>query len=224
MEGLPDSCIFCGLDEYDPIHDDSAVNYSLADITPEDAHYFTESPDDPEKCAVCGKASDDTLHQQAALAAYYENKDLIDTMVAESAAYWAEKAAQGDAPQTPPPVTAASIYGVDWVQDHDPELLDEFDRALAVDEDMDTVFWQRRGDEDTDPLTYYATYLGDDSLIVDQLYVSDGSMFYLYDPSQRAWVQTALTTPEQIYEIDDESARGLLRAMSFTPEAGRRPT
>ena len=46
----------------------------------------------------------------------------------------------------------------------------------------DTLFWERRGTEDDDPLTYYAAYTGDDSMMVDQLYVSDGAMFYRYDP------------------------------------------
>ena len=212
MEGMPDYCTFCGLDEYEEIHDDSAVNYALAEITPDDAHYFTEAPGKPDSCAVCGKAIDDTLHKQAALAAYYQYKDLIDKMIAETTEYWAGKE-QGVS-------AAANIYGVDWVETEDPVLADAFDRAMAIDDDMGTLFWERRGSEDDDPLTYYATYLGDDSLIVDQLYVSDGSMFYLYDPHQRAWLQTALKSPEQIYEIDDDSARDLLRAMSFSPKKG----
>ena len=65
------SASYCALDEMDERHQADAVDYTQADTTPEDAHYFSETVNDAEKCEICGKATEDTLHKQAALASYY---------------------------------------------------------------------------------------------------------------------------------------------------------
>jgi len=210
----PEFCTYCGTDEMDERHQADAVDYDQADITPEDAHYFSETIQDPEKCEICGKAVDDTLHKQAALADYYANKTDIDAKIAETKQYWDAKVAEGAEPPTEPIQAAADIHGVDW-EEFDPD--DPLERAISAENDLDTLFWQRRGSEDEDPLTYYAAHTGDDQMLVDQLYVSDGVMFYMLDPVGRTWVQTTLDSPEQIYEIDDEAARNVLRALSVFP-------
>jgi hypothetical protein len=206
----PEVCTYCGTGEMDERHQGDAVDYDQADITPEDAHYFSETVNDPDTCEICGKAVDDTLHKQAALADYYQYKSEIDAKVAETQEYWASK---GDAEQPVEPVTsAADIHGIDW-DEIDP--LEEL--AIAADDDLATVFWERRGSEEDDPLTYYAAYTGDDAMTVDQLYMSDGSMFYRYEPNARTWEQSRLGSPEQVIELDDETARETLRAMSVFP-------
>ena len=79
----------------DERHDNRRGRLREADITPEDAHYFTEVWDDEDTCEICGKAVDDTLHKQAALAGYYLNKDDVDKQIAETQEYWSTK---GDGP------------------------------------------------------------------------------------------------------------------------------
>jgi hypothetical protein len=212
----PDFCMFCGLDEQEERHQGDAVDYTQADITPEDAHYFSETVNDDTKCEICGKGVEDTLHQQAALAAYYLYKTDVDKKVAETQQYWAGKTDGGEVEQPAKPVTsAAERLGVDWEEFDDEDPLEQ---AIAVDDDLGTVFWERRGSEEDDPLTYYAAYTGDDSLMVDQLYASDGAMFYRYDPAARTWEQDQLGSPEQVIELDDESARAVIRAMSTFPD------
>jgi len=210
----PDFCTFCGLGEMDERHQDDAVDYTQADITAEDAHYFSETIDDDEKCEICGKGTEDTLHKQAALASYYLHKSDVDKKVAETQQYWEGKAESGEQPEEPIKA-AADIHGVDW-EEFDAD--DPLEWAIGAEDDLKTVFWERRGTEEDDPLTYYAAYTGDDSLVVDQLYVSDGSMFYRYQPESRTWEQTQLGSPEQIIELDDDSAREVVRAMSIYPD------
>ena len=186
-----------------------------ADIDPEDAHYFTETLDNPEKCEICGKAVDDTLHKQAALAAYYllqgrrRQEDRRDPAVLGGQGRRA--AARG----------AGHLGGRDLRRGlgRGPDADDLFERASAVDEDMDTLFWQRRGSEDDDPLTYYAAYTGDDQMMVDQLYVSDGAdVLPASTRREQTWEQTSLGSPEQIYEIDDDTALAALRALAVFPD------
>jgi hypothetical protein len=206
---FPSACMYCGGDELAEVHQDGAVNYRQASTTPEDAHHFTERADNADKCDICGKAQDDTLHKQAALAAYYLYKDHIDAEFAANADFWAGKD-EG--------VTAGGAhFGVDWDEDEFPEERDAFDRADSIDADIGDVFWARRGTEDDDPLTYYVGHTGDDQMLVDQLYVFDGSLFYQYLPDEHMWEQAHLGSPEQIYEIDDEAALSILRALSVFP-------
>jgi len=211
----PDFCMYCGAGEMDDRHQGDAVDYTQADTTPEDAHYFSETLQDPEKCEICGKGVDDTLHKQAALAAYYLHKDDVDKKVAETQQYWQGQAESGGAQPEQPVTTAAGMQFVDW-EEFNPD--DPVEQTIGADQDLKTVFWERRGSEDDDPLTYYAAYTGDDSLTVDQLYMSDGAMFYRYEPHARTWEQAHLGSPEQVYELDDETAREVLRALSVFPD------
>lgn len=206
----PNVCMYCGQDEMAEMHRDDAVNYYQAEVEPENAHVFTEVLGKPEKCEICGKAVDDTLHKQAALAMYYAYKQHYDKQLAETQQYWAGKE-QG--------VSAGGAYfGIDFDEvEPDPELDDLFERSIGVDNDVRTLFWQRRGSEEDDPLTYYVAHSGDDQMMADQLYVSDGAVMYRFDPEQRAWVSDSLGTPEQVYEVDDATALAALRALAMFP-------
>jgi hypothetical protein len=210
----PEVCTYCGTGEMDERHQPDAVDYDQADITPDDAHYFSETVDDPDTCEICGKAVDDTLHKQAALADYYANKTEIDAKIAETKQYWDAQVADGGEAPPSPVQAAAEIHGVDWEEFDLSDPLEE----LIADDDLKTAFWERRGTEEDDPLTYYAAYTGDDSLTVDQLYVSDGAMFYRFEPSTRTWEQTHLGSPAQIIELDDDTAREVVRAQSIFPD------
>lgn len=203
----PGACIFCMKDELDEIHDESAVDYEQADISPEDAHYFSATVDDDEKCAICGEPVDDTLHKQAALAAYYANKADWDKRYAETQEYWAGKD-QGVA-------AAASVFGIDWLEDADPGEIEFLERAVAVDDEMDDLAWQRRNE--FDDMCYYAAFSGDDALTVDQIYVSDGPTLFRYEPLDRTWIESSLDSIDQIFEIDDDSAHAAIRQMSLFP-------
>lgn len=207
---FPSACLYCLKGERDGIHDDEAVDYSIADIDPGSSHYFVQSMKDEGTCEICDKPVDDTLHKQAALASYYANKAEWDKAYAETQKSW-DGQDQGLS-------AAASIFGIDWVEDDDlpPEELDLFEQSALVDEDMEGLAWQRR-DDLYDDLTYYAAYSGDDSLLVDQIYVGDGPLIYRYDQMARHWVETSLASDEQIFEIDDESAHAVMRALSLFP-------
>ena len=219
----PEACLYCLKGELDPIHDDEAVNYELADIDPADAHYFVSSVKDEQTCAVCEKAVDDTLHKQAALASYYANKADWDKRLAETNAYWEDQGGTPDQPvegQPAEPLSAAATFGVDWIEDPepDPEMLDEFERSLAVDQELDDLAWQRRPDDPYDDMCYYGAFSGDDALTIDQVYVSDNGLLFRYDPYGRHWVQTDVDSTDQIFELDDESAHAAIRALSMHPD------
>jgi hypothetical protein len=215
---FPAACIYCGQGERDELHDPSAVDYYLDAIDPADAHHFTEQVDNADLCAVCSKSVEDTRHQQAALAAYYLHKTQFDQMITETNQHRADQGqtaggAEGEAPAAV--TSAAEQAGVDWIEVPRDAV---FERAAQVDERLDSLFWARRGSEEEDPLTYYAAYTGNDPMILDQLYVSDGSMFYQYEPRTMTWEQTSLGTPLQVYELDDETALVALRALSVFPD------
>ena len=119
----------------DERHQADAVDYTQADITPEDAHYFSETVNDADKCEICGKAVDDTLHKQAALAAYYLYKDDVDKKIAETQQYWAGKAARASSPRSRSPrrPRPSAWTGIEVRPD------DLFERAAQSTRTMDTA-------------------------------------------------------------------------------------
>ena len=62
---LPFVCMYCTNSPDNPVHDEGAVDYSLQDINPDSAHFFTETPGEPTVCAVCEKDENSWQHQHA---------------------------------------------------------------------------------------------------------------------------------------------------------------
>lgn len=207
---FPQVCRYCPNSEADEIHDVAAVDYSQIDTDPATSHYFSESPADETACEICGNDPDHQLHREAALAQYYLNKPVYDQMYAETTQYWDAKKAEGATP-----VTAG--VGGDWVDDEDcPDgdcIEAMFDQYAETEQEVESLFWPRNGNEDEDPLEYFVAFDPADELSANALHAYDGTDYYRLDDVMRTWLKEPLPSAEQFYPVDDETAYGVIRGV-----------
>jgi len=208
---IPTMCRYCGQGEMADVHDDTAVDFSIEDIDPSTAHFFTEDPADDTKCEVCGAPVDSTLHKQAALADYYRNKDAYDAVYARTDAFWDEKQPTAAEPAVP---VVAALELMDDEDCPDGDCIDAmFDQYAETEQEVESLFWPRRGNEDEDPLEYFVAFDPVDELSANALHAYDGTDYYRLDDVSRTWLKEPLPSAEQFYPVDDETAYGVIRGV-----------
>lgn len=205
---IPSMCRYCGQGEMAEVHSDEAVDFSIEDIDPAASHFFTEDPADDTKCEICGAPIDSTLHKQAALAHYYRNQAEHDAAYERTNAAW-------DARQTAAaqPVTAA-LELMDDEDCPDGDCIDAmFDQYAETEQEVESLFWPRNGNEDEDPLEYFVAFDPVDELSANALHAYDGTDYYRLDDVMRTWLKEPLPSAEQFYPVDDETAYGVIRGV-----------